>query len=192
MKYIRLIVLSFFIILSFTFFSCENPPELADNSDSNNDYSNITFEIDDEVRACFNLTNSFRAGNETWYWNQDNSTITTLNNLCELTLDENLCRAAKIRSQEIVQSFSHTRPDGRSCFTVFDDLNITAFAKGENIAAGYKSGSSTFNQWKEDNENYSGQGHRRNMLGDFTKIGLAYTYEANSTYRYYWVMILAK
>ena len=192
MKYIRLIVLSFCIILSFTFFSCENPPELADNSDSNNDYSNITFEIDDEVRACFNLTNSFRTGNETWYWNQDNSTITTLNNLCELTLDENLCRAAKIRSQEIVQSFSHTRPDGRSCFTVFDDLNITAFAKGENIAAGYKSGSSTFNQWKEDNENYSGQGHRRNMLGDFTKIGLAYTYEANSTYRYYWVMILAK
>lgn len=46
--------------------------------------------------------------------------------------------------------------------------------------------------WKEDGQNYSGQGHRRNMLGDYTKIGIAYTYDENSTYKYYWTMILVK
>ena len=45
---------------------------------------------------------------------------------------------------------------------------------------------------KEDNKPYNEQGHRRNMLGkNFTRIGIAYAYSANSTYKYYWVMILA-
>jgi uncharacterized protein YkwD len=137
MKYPKSLFLSFLIILSLTIFSCENQPDFN---------SNITFEIDDEIRECFNLTNSFRTGNESWYWNQDNSSKTICSNLNELTLDENLCKAAKIRSKEIVKSFSHTRPDGKSCFTVFDDLGIAASAKGENIAAGNKTGSAIFNQ----------------------------------------------
>ena len=45
---------------------------------------------------------------------------------------------------------------------------------------------------KEDNKPYNEQGHRRNMLGkNFTRIGIAYAYSANSTYKYYWIMILA-
>ncbi|MBQ1661875.1 MAG: hypothetical protein II054_05190, partial [Treponema sp.] len=36
------------------------------------------------------------------------------------------------------------------------------------------------------------QGHRRNMLGDFTKIGIAYTYNPSERYKHYWVMVLAK
>ena len=160
---------------------------------SKDNYDDVLFEIDDEIRTCFKLSNDFRTGSEAWYWNKDNTTKTNLvGKLGKLTLDEELCKAAKIRSEEIVKSFSHTRPDGRDCFTVFDDLGIKAYAKGENIAAGNSSGEKTFLQWKEDNKNYSGQGHRRNMLGDFTKIGIAYTYNPNSTYKYYWVMILAK
>ena len=54
--------------------------------------------------------------------------------------------------------------DEWSCFTVLDDLGIIYSTAGENIAAGNKTGSKTFLQWKEDNENYNGQGHRRNML----------------------------
>lgn len=150
--------------------------------------------IDENVIECFNLTNQFRTGSEAWYWNEDNATKTNLvGQLAELTLDEDLCRAAQVRANEIVKSFSHTRPDGRSCFTVFDDLGISASAKGENIAAGSSTGAATFKQWKEDNENYAGQGHRRNMLNkNFTKIGIAYAYDANSTYKYYWAMVLAK
>ena len=35
-----------------------------------------------------------------------------------LELDEDLVRLANIRAEEIVENFSHTRPNGTSCFTV--------------------------------------------------------------------------
>ena len=148
---------------------------------------------EEHVQEVFSLTNSFRTGNEAYYWNSDNRTKTNLvGKLGTLKLDADLCRAAKVRASEITRNFSHTRPDGRSCFTVLSDLSISYRGVGENIAAGNASGERTFNQWKEADQNYSGQGHRRNMLGDFTKIGIARAYDANSTYKYYWVMILSK
>ncbi len=150
--------------------------------------------IDPQVNAVFNLTNSFRTGSEAYYWNSDNTTTTSLvGQLGELELDEDLCKAAKVRSQELIESFSHTRPDGRSCFTVLSDLSISYSTAGENIAAGYSTGESVFNGWKEDDEDYDGQGHRRNMLGkNFTRIGIAYVYDESAYYKYYWTMILAK
>lgn len=157
--------------------------------------SDATVDINDaEIQSVFTLTNSFRTGNEAFYLNKDNTTKTNLvGQLSTLTLDEQLCKAAAIRAKEIVGTWGHDRPDGTSCFTVLKDISYTYSTAGENIAAGKKSGSATFIQWKEDNENYTGQGHRRNMLSpDFTKIGIAYTFDANSTYKYYWTMILAK
>lgn len=183
-----IITTSFLLLLCLLILSCSG--QTKDKTDDT--LQDISFEIDDEVRSCFNLTNSFRTGSEAWYWNNDNSTKTICTGLNTLTLDEDLCKAAKIRANEIVSKFSHTRPNGSSCFTVLSDLSISYMGVGENIAAGNRTGNGTFNQWKEENEDYNGQGHRRNMLGDFTKIGIAYTYDANSTYRYYWVMILTK
>ena len=180
-KYLSVISLLF---LSLITFSCKK--------DVNFEYE-YQFEIDDEIIECFNLTNEFRKSNEAWYWNEDNSTTTNLSGtLGELVLDAQLCKAAKIRSTEIIQNFSHTRPDKSECFTIFNQLSIKASSKGENIAAGNKSGYKTFLQWKEDDKDYDAQGHRRIMLGDYTKIGIAYTYDKNSEYKYYWVMILAK
>ena len=194
------IFFTFLCVLTFILiFGCT--PNTGDNSNSNSSNSGnsgsaqtVSFTVDEQIQACFDLTNEFRTGSEAWYWNEDNSTKTNLvGKLSSLTLDEDLCKAAQIRANEIVKSFSHTRPDGKSCFTVLGDLNISYSAVGENIAAGSKTGSGTFTQWKEANEDYSGQGHRRNMLNsNFTKIGIAYTYDANSTYKYYWTMILAK
>ena len=157
-----------------------------------NDYADVIANETDEVQKCFLLTNWFRASKEAYYLNSDNKTKTNLvGQLSELTLDEKLCKAAQIRANEIVQKFSHTRPNGKGCFTVLDDLSISRGAKAENIAAGNQSGEKTFLQWKEDDKNYDGQGHRRNMLGaNYKRIGIAYTYAANSTYKYYWVMIL--
>ena len=157
------------------------------------DDSYIEANIDEKVKECFSLVNEFRTGSEAFYWNQDNTTKTSLvGQLGNLTLDSDLCKAAQIRANEIVSNFSHTRPDGTSCYTVFTELSISASAKGENIAAGNQSGEKTFLQWKEDDKDYSGQGHRRNMLGkNFTKVGIAYAYDANSTYKYYWAMVLS-
>ena len=185
-------VLTVFILSAVFFFGC------SDNSDADNDIKDenneIVANIDADVKKVFELTNAFRTGNEAFYLNKDNSSTTNLvGQLGTLMLDEDLCKAAQIRANEIVSKFSHTRPNGTSCFTVLKELSISYSAVGENIAAGNKSGERTFLQWKEDNEKYSGQGHRRNMLEkNFTRIGIAYAYDANSTYKYYWAMILAK
>ena len=146
--------------------------------------------IDDEVTACFNLVNEFRTGNEAWYFSDDTKTTKTslVGKLGELTLDEELCKAAAIRAEEIVKSFSHTRPNGSRCFTVLKECGISYGWAGENIAMGNTSGAKTFNQWKEDDLPNSQQGHRINMLSpNATKIGIAH----DSSGRY-WVMILIK
>lgn len=164
-------------------------------NESTSSKNKVNFDIDDEVLTCYNLVNEFRTGNEAFYLNSDNKTNTNLvGKLGELTLDEALCKAAAIRAEEIVKSFSHTRPNGSSCFTVLKECGISYTSPGENIAAGTNAstGESAFKMWKEDGEPYSGQGHRRNMLGNFTKIGIAYTYAPDSKYKYYWVMILIK
>ena len=181
----RMLVLLVAVMMALSFVACD-----TDDDDS---YVVSSFvNIDDKVRECFRLTNEFRTGNEAFYLNSDNKTTTSLvGKLSELELDEELCRAAQIRAKEIVQEFSHTRPNGKGCFTVLDDLSISYGTPGENIAAGKQSGEETFLQWKEDGKDYAGQGHRRNMLGtNYKRIGIAYTYAANSTYKYYWVMIL--
>ena len=163
------------------------------NTSSSESSADVVPNIDDEVKACFEQVNLFRTGDEAFYWNSDDTTKTDLTGqLGTLTLDETLCKAAQIRSNEIVNNFAHTRPDGTSCFTVLKDVSVSYSGCGENIAAGNKTGVATFNQWKEDSCSYSGQGHRRNMLGNYTKIGIAYTYDAESTYKYYWTMILTR
>ena len=40
--------------------------------------------------------------------------------LAPLTLVDDLCEDADIRAEEIVENFSHTRPDGSSCFSIID------------------------------------------------------------------------
>lgn len=69
-----------------------------------------------------------------------------------------LYSAAKIRCVEITQVFSHTRPDGSSCFTV------SAAAAGENLAY-----SNSYDTQVAYNQFYNSGSHRSNMLDeDFT------------------------
>ncbi len=56
------------------------------------------------------------------------------NGLSELVMDESLLVAAEIRAEEITRLFSHTRPDGSSCFTALDEANVQYQAAGENLA----------------------------------------------------------
>lgn len=90
------------------------------------------------------------------------------NGLAALTLDKSLCAAAEIRAKEIVRSFSHTRPDGTSCFTVLKESGISYRAAGENIAYGQRSASAVMNAWMNSS------GHRANILSkNFGKVGVA-------------------
>lgn len=89
--------------------------------------------------------------------------------LSELELDADLCAAAQARAQEIAQSFSHTRPDGSSCFTILEEFGISYRAAGENIAMGQRTPEEVMDGWMNSS------GHRANILnGTFTSTGVGY------------------
>ncbi|MCM1188455.1 MAG: CAP domain-containing protein [bacterium] len=96
-------------------------------------------------------------------------------NLPALTWNDSVYEGTKIRARELVSLFSHTRPNGESCFTVLSGFT----ACGENIASGQRSANRVCEAW------YNSEGHRNNMLnGNFTQGAVACWYE-NGTY--YWV-----
>lgn len=86
-----------------------------------------------------------------------------------LTLDPDLCKAAAIRAEELGTYFSHDRPNGASCFTVFEEVGIKSYhAAGENIASRYADANAVMNGWMNS------PGHRANILSeDYSRIGIA-------------------
>jgi fibronectin type 3 domain-containing protein len=130
-----------------------------------------------EARSMLSMMNSFRTGSDAWYYDVSGNKV-KLSGLGSLQYDYELEAAAMQRAAEIALSFSHTRPDGTTCFTVSD------YTYGENIAAGYTTAASAFEGWQETNEDYSGQGHRRNMLGNYTTVGVGHVYYQGV---HYWV-----
>ncbi len=178
----------------FSFSSCSKG---GDDDEDDIDWSKVTVYGygEDEVTNCFNAINSFRTSGTsyTWYWNQDNSTKTILSNLSTFELNQDLCRVAELRAKELLKNFSHTRPNGQNCFTAYSDAGVSLSARGECIAAGYSTGASVTTGWREDNERYAGQGHRRILLAsDATKVGIAYVYYPDSKYHYYWALVTAQ
>ena len=124
-----------------------------------------------EARGMLAMINAFRTGTDAWYYNPDN-TIYECTGLQELVYDYDLERAAMQRAAEIAVHFAHTRPNNESTFTAFPS---GVSRMGENIAAGYATAAAAFTGWREDEEPYSGQGHRRNMLGSgFNCIGIGH------------------
>jgi uncharacterized protein YkwD len=80
--------------------------------------------------------------------------------------------AGDIRAKEIVKKFDHERPDGTSCFTVFDELGISCYSAGENIAWGYITPEAVMDAWMNS------PGHRSNILNpNFTHLIVGYDYE---------------
>ena len=122
-----------------------------------------------DARKMLKLVNKFRTGKNAWYWAEDNKTKVNAKNLKELEYDYNLERVAMERALEIAVYYAHTRPDGSAWSTAYPSGYS---GKGENIAYGYGSVQAVFDAFAEENNNYAGQGHRRNMLNDrFTRVG---------------------
>lgn len=138
-------------------------------------------------REILQLVNDFRKSDEAWYYDEGNNPL-KFPDLHELTYDYELEKIAMKRAAEIAVSFSHVRPDGSDCFTAYEEEGYVlgnGGAKGENIAAGYSNINSAMEGWKETNEKYAGQGHRRNMLAtQFTCMAVGHAY-ANG--KHYWV-----
>lgn len=103
--------------------------------------------------------------------------------LHSLKLDSSLCQAAQIRANEIVSSFSHTRPDGRKFSTVLTDNGIRFTAAGENIAWGQRSPEEVMSAWMNSD------GHRANIMNQtYTKLGVGHV-TVNG--RQYWVQLFS-
>ena len=91
------------------------------------------------------------------------------NGLSALTAETSLTAAANCRAKEVSESFSHTRPDGSSCFTVLREYNVDYMGAGENIAMGFTSAEAVVAAWMNSD------GHRANILNaSFTKLGVGY------------------
>lgn len=134
-----------------------------------NEYKNIQSEntYTDLINEVYEITNNYRS----------------LVGVPSLTLDSSLVEAASIRAKEISDSFSHTRPNGSSCFTVLSELGISYGTAGENIAAGYSSSQSVMEGWR------SSSGHYQNIISSkFKKIGIGVNIVNN---QYYWVQIFS-
>ncbi len=140
------------------------------------------------ARTILDMVNDLRTGSDAWYWNQDGTKYTCAD-LSALTYDYALEEVAMQRAAEIALFYSHTRPNGSDWNTAYDECGYTYTSAAENIAAGYTSASAVFTGWAEEDENYSGQGHRRNMLSrTVTAIGVACVYLDGT---YYWVQEFA-
>ncbi len=97
------------------------------------------------------------------------------NGLSPLTVDPSLAQAANKRAIEINEVFSHTRPDGSSCFTVFSEYDVYFRSAGENIAMGQHTAEHVMDSWMNS------EGHRSNILGNYKHIGVGLYIDSRGT-----------
>lgn len=101
--------------------------------------------------------------------------------LPKLSKNTKLCQAAQERAKETVTKFSHTRPNGKDCFSILKEYNITYSAAGENIAYGYVTPDDVVKGWM------GSPGHKANILNKrYKSIGVGF-YEKNGAK--YWVQM---
>jgi len=90
-----------------------------------------------------------------------------------------LTQTAVVRANEIIRSFSHERPDGRSCFTAFDENGVSYRWAGENIAMGQRTPAEVVRAWMDSPD------HRENiMYSAFGRLGVGVAIDNNG--RLYW------
>ena len=93
-----------------------------------------------------------------------------------LKKNSELCENAQLRAKEIGEYFSHTRPDGTSCFTA---ITVPYGYAGENIAMGQRNAAEVMDCWMNSS------GHRQNILSsNYTSVGVGYDPSTNC-----WVQI---
>ena len=114
-----------------------------------------------------------------------------------LVWDEDLARAARYHSYDLATQnyFNHSsydRKDGNlvkvaGTFERIQKFYSKSFVNSENIAAGNKEASATYQQW------YNSKGHYDNMFNPASgKVGIGVYYDPNSPFGYYWTFCTAK
>ena len=122
------------------------------------------YDLDVLASEVHRLTNNERA----------NAGLSTLGGNYQLT------QTALVRAKEIIIYFSHTRPDGRDCFTAFNENGVEYRHAGENLAAGQRTAAEVVDSWMRSTD-----GHREAILNpDFGLLGVGVTMDDDG--RIYW------
>ncbi len=90
-----------------------------------------------------------------------------------LSVFDPLQDTANLRAEEIYQSYraNHTRPDGRICWTAYQECDVLYHLSAENIASGQPTSAIVMDSWLHS------PGHRRNIESPkYTHIGVGYYY----------------
>lgn len=115
------------------------------------------------TKKCYSLLNKYRYKKK----------------LPGLKRSRRLEKLARIRAKEIIEKFSHQRPNGELSLKL-----IHRPCKGENLAYGYKSCREVSKAW------YRSKSHKANMLRrKFTKVGIV-AYKHNGVI--YWVQLFSE
>ncbi len=98
--------------------------------------------------------------------------------LGELTENPLLEGIADQRAEEITRLFEHTRPNGQSFDSLYEERGATGYGCwGENVAMGQPDAAAVVAAWMKS------QGHRENILKpEFTEIGIGVRYENGQMY----------
>lgn len=120
-------------------------------------FSLSAFAADSRATAAFDKVNQIRAEN----------------GLTPLNWSAQIESAASVRAQELVSSFSHTRPDGTPWYTADDSVLY-----GENLAEHYSSADEVVDAWM------ASPAHKANIMKADFRSGAIYVYEKNGSL--YW------
>ena len=92
--------------------------------------------------------------------------------------------AAGLRAQELIKSFSHTRPDGSRYRTALEANGVKAGYTGENCGMGHRTPDAVVKSWMKS------AGHRANILkAQYTHAGVGYCVDPKTGYAY-WCLLL--
>ncbi len=101
--------------------------------------------------------------------------------LKKLSKNTKVCSAANKRAKEITQKFSHTRPNGKECFTVLSEYGVRSTYSGENIAMGSPTPKDVVKLWMDS------KGHKANILNpNFKSMGVGVAEKNGAKY---WVQL---
>ncbi|MEE0185520.1 MAG: CAP domain-containing protein [Oscillospiraceae bacterium] len=158
--------------------------ELPSNADYNGDKKTTA---GDAAAIAFRLANNYNITKMIELTNNER----TKKGIAPLKFDEGLTAAAMVRARESASSFSHTRPNKESFYTILDDFNLTWMSAAENIAAGNAAAGGSSPEMAMDLW-INSSGHYNNMIDkEYNKMGVGCIYVANSTYGYYWVQLFS-
>ncbi|BBH27731.1 hypothetical protein SG0102_26650 [Intestinibaculum porci] len=142
-------------------------PAYAQENENMDVKTTITYS-QSEALSMLKMMNDWRNAGA-WYYQEDGSKADT-GALPSLSYDDELESIAMTRAKQIAILFAHQQPDGQDIFALSNRLH------GENIAAGTGiNAAEAFEKWKEEDQPFDGQGHRRNVLAtDFQSVGIGH------------------